>query len=126
MINLDEEALECDFAESYHIYNYRELPLRKAALYAVGLRNNSRIKLKAADMSYPLDTILQAMATDRLSMLTWLKTKDGANGVNRPKLILSTLLGSIDNDDVMTFESADEYEETRKKIAEGRDGDRIG
>lgn len=45
MIALDEEALICDFAETYHIYDYRSLPARLAATYAVGLRNESRIKM---------------------------------------------------------------------------------
>ena len=38
MLNTDSDALECDLAETYHIYNYKELPLKKVALFSVGLR----------------------------------------------------------------------------------------
>ena len=44
MIDLDEDALKCDFAETYHIYDYRSLPADVAATFAVGLREESRIK----------------------------------------------------------------------------------
>ena len=46
MIDLDEDALICDFAETYHIYDYRSLPASMAATLAVGLRDDSRIKRK--------------------------------------------------------------------------------
>lgn len=35
MLNLSEDALICDFAETYHIYDYRSLPLRLVATLAV-------------------------------------------------------------------------------------------
>ena len=37
MINLDEGALICDFAETYHIYNYREFEPFYVATLANGL-----------------------------------------------------------------------------------------
>lgn len=43
MINTDEDALICDFAETYHIYDYRSLPLHMAGIFACGLRPDSRI-----------------------------------------------------------------------------------
>lgn len=30
MLNTDEEALICDFAETYRIYNYKEIPCKMA------------------------------------------------------------------------------------------------
>lgn len=32
MIRADEDALVCDLAETYHIYNYRQLPARQVAV----------------------------------------------------------------------------------------------
>ena len=32
MLNTDEEALICDFAETYRIYNYKEIPCKMAAI----------------------------------------------------------------------------------------------
>ena len=37
MIALDQNALICDFAETYGIYNYRALPVSLLATLAVGL-----------------------------------------------------------------------------------------
>lgn len=39
MVAVDEEALICDFAETYNILDWRELPCRTAAILASGLRN---------------------------------------------------------------------------------------
>ena len=69
MIVIDEAALECDLAETYNIYDYRALSPTRVALFSIGLRENSRIKMKISGMNYPLETILIACAVDRLSML---------------------------------------------------------
>lgn len=43
MILTDEDALICDFAETYNVLDYRALPLRTAATLASGLRADARI-----------------------------------------------------------------------------------
>lgn len=117
MLNYDSDALECDLAETYHIYNYKELPLSKVALFSVGLRNDSRIKLKMSDCEYSLDTILLASAVDRLSYLVWSKTDDAQKGKNRPLFIVSKLLKSTEiDDDIVAFNSGEEFERARNKI----------
>lgn len=50
MIVTDEDSLICDLAETYHVFNYRELPVKLLATLSVGLRADSRIKLKISDM----------------------------------------------------------------------------
>lgn len=69
MIRLDEDALICDFAETYHIFDFRALPASLAATLAVGLRDNSRVKLKLSDRKASVDTILLAGIMDRISIL---------------------------------------------------------
>lgn len=69
MIRLDEDALICDFAETYHIFDYRSISATMAARLAVGLRENSRIKLLASDRKASIDTVLLAGIMDRLSVL---------------------------------------------------------
>ena len=121
MINTDESALACDLAETYHIFDYRELSVSKVALFSVGLRENSRIKLKINGMRYPFETMLFAGILDKLSLLIWQNSKDGVNGVNMPKSILETLLNEdgIDKKEHMIFSSPDEFEKMRKQILEG-------
>lgn len=122
MIATDEDALICDLMETYHIWEYRSLPLSKVATFSVGLRNDSRIKMKMNNLIHPLDTILLAAIADRLSILTWLNTKDGANGTNRPKSILAQLLNEKDESDVETFDSPEEFDNAWKKIVNGGEG----
>ena len=48
MLNLDKDALLCDLAETYHIYDYKSLPCKMVATFSCGLRADSRIKMKIA------------------------------------------------------------------------------
>lgn len=111
-----ENELICDLAETYHIYNYKSLPLSRVAIFAVGLRNDSRVKMKINGMKYPTETLLMASAIDRLSLMVWMNSKDGANGVNRPKSVLNELLGNVAEKDIETFNSSEDFEEVRRKI----------
>lgn len=86
MINLDEDALVCDLAETYKIYDYRSLPVQLAATLSVGLREDSRIRMKAADVPARMDTLLLALVADRIALLLYDK-KD------RPPSILEELIG---------------------------------
>lgn len=116
MLNADEDALICDLAETYGIFNYKELPLGLVATLAVGLRDNSRIKLKMNNSNADLDRILLASILDHLKILIWFNSKDGQNGTNRPRSILDAILNVEKESDILSFESAEEFEEYRKEI----------
>ena len=116
MIAIDEAALECDLAETYHIYDYRALPPTRVALFSIGLRENSRIKMKISGTNYPLETMLTACIVDRLSILVWSKTKDGEKSRNRPKQIVGQMLGKQEEKEVLTFKSAEKFEDALKEI----------
>lgn len=118
MISRDEDALICDLAETYQIYNYRSLPARLVATLSVGLRDNSRIKLKMMDEKLSLHDFLLASIMDRLSLLVWFQTKDGQDGNNRPAMMVDALMGkSNDNEsDIESFESIEEFERFRKEL----------
>lgn len=122
MIELDEDALICDLAETYHIYHYRQLPLYEVAVFAYGLGEDSRIKMKLFNQRVSHDTLLLASAVDRLTLLLWTKTKDGQKGVNRPKSIVDTLLGKVKESRQMAFHSSKEFEQMRKKLL-GKEND---
>lgn len=97
MIATDEDALVCDLAETYQVFDYRSLPARFVATLAAGLRESSRIKLKMAGMPCTSETLLLAMAVDRLSLLFWAKTEDGQKNRNRPESICAKLVDAGDN-----------------------------
>ncbi|WP_346742828.1 DUF5361 domain-containing protein [uncultured Streptococcus sp.] len=120
MIRQDEDALICDLAETYRIYDYRQLPLLQVAVFAYGLRDDSRIKKIISNQTASLDTLLFASMVDRLSLSLWLQTKDGQKGVNRPKSIVDQLTKQDkeerDEREYLVFESGEDFENYRKKL----------
>lgn len=116
MLRTDREAVICDLAETYHIYDYKSLPCQRVATFCVGLRNNSRIKMRMSGSKYTLDTLLLASALDKLALLVWSKTKDSEHGLNRPRSVVETLLGKNENRDIKAFNTAEEFEKKRKEI----------
>ena len=114
MIALDEEALICDFAETYHIFDFRGLPLKLAATLAVGLSDNSRIKTRLSGAKASPDVLMMAAIIDNLKVLVWSKTEDARKNRNRPKSILSGLFEKPKTVD--SFVSGKDFEEARQKI----------
>ncbi|MGM9628417.1 MAG: DUF5361 domain-containing protein [Faecousia sp.] len=111
MIATDRDALVCDLAETYGIYDWKSLPVPVLATLSAGLREDSRIKMRMTGATIPRMEMLLAMAVDRLSLLFWEKTEDGRNGTNRPKSILSILLGEdSEKGNTVSFDYAEDYE----------------
>lgn len=114
MIKIDENALICDLAETYHIYNYKQISPKLIAIYAIGLRDDSRIKMKFSDQKLNMQSLMLANIIDRLNLLLWSKTKDAEKGLNRPKSILDGLYGKPS--EISAFKSGKEFEEERARI----------
>ena len=119
MIVTDEDALICDLAETYHIYDYRRLPVLTVAVFSLGLRQNSRIKMIMSGNRITLEESLLSCAVARLSILAWQKTKDGSKGTNVPQSILEKLLGIDERkseSDTQTFSSGEEFLRERNRL----------
>ncbi|GGN54834.1 hypothetical protein GCM10007971_13010 [Oceanobacillus indicireducens] len=121
MIKTDEEALICDLAETYQIYDYRQLPTTRVAVFACGLRDDSRIKMKLSGQLVPMDTLLLAGISDKLSMLVWFQTEDGQKGKNRPTSLINLLTNSKEESkkDVVVFDSGEDFVKTRNQLMVG-------
>lgn len=125
MIALDRDALVCDMAETYGVFDIQALPVSTLAVLAVGLRDNSRIKMRLSGAKVPQTDFLLAAAVDRLSMLLWAKTEDGRNNTNRPPSLVKILSGEYrkeKQDKPMTFSSPVEFEEAWTRITGVRHG----
>lgn len=119
MISKDEDALICDMAEYYHIYDYRALSVEYLATLVFGLRDDSRIKMAWVGAKISTDLMLQASIFDRLNLLVYMNTKDGQKGKNKPKSLLEILTNQEKkNDDVLTFASASDFDVARAKLLE--------
>ena len=111
MLSADRDALICDLAEVYGIFDHRALPVPLLATLAVGLREDSRIKRKISGMKLTRIEMLTAAAVDRLSMLLWINSEDGRKGENRPASVLASLMGEEQEEKpVEGFETAEEFE----------------
>lgn len=120
MVNLDEGALICDFAEVYHVLDWRSLPVLTAATLAMGLGPNSRIMKKISGTSVDADTLLLAMIADALHVLIWQNTKDGVKGRNRPKRIMQTILGGDQDKETESFDSVEDFRNWHATMTGGK------
>lgn len=124
MVATDEDALICDLAETYQIYDYRRLPLKMVAVFSFGLRENSRIKMKMNDIEVPFETMLLAGIQDKLNVLIWQQTKDGMSGRNYPASMVALLTKSHQKSktsDLVGFESSEDFLKEREKLLRKED-----
>lgn len=112
---MDENALICDFAETYHIYDYRSLPARQAAIFAAGLRDTSRTMIRRNNERVPRELFIQAIIADRLGMIYY-SMSDGT--AKKPASLVNLLLG-IDSqegghDDIISFDTPEDFDKAWK------------
>lgn len=108
----------CDFAETYNIYDYKALSLSQVMRLLIGLRDNSRVKMKLAGITASQETIFMASILDRLNWLVWVQTEDGQKNINRPESIAKNYFINHDEENVNGFKSADDFEKALKSMRE--------
>lgn len=118
MIELGKDELICDLAETYHVFNYKDLPPSLVAVLAVGLHDDARIYRKVNGSKTSNIEILLASCVDQLNYLAWTKTVDAEKGRNRPKSVVKILLGETEQKQCTGFVSGDDFEEYRRQIIE--------
>lgn len=120
MLQHDKDALLCDLAETYHIFDIKALPLDKVALFSYGLSEDSRIKRSMNGNKAKLDTLLLASISDALRTLVYFQTEDAQHGRNRPESIVARLTGKEESHDsnVRTFKTIEDFEKAYKEAFE--------
>lgn len=116
MINLSEDALICDLAETYHIYDYRSLPVKLVATLSAGLRDDSRIKMIMADIPVPPDTLILAMIADRIELF---RRSFSSKNKDTPVSLVELLCNrdtKKKNKGVVGFRTIEEFEAARARI----------
>ena len=104
MINVCEDELICDFAETYGILDYRALPVKLAASLCMGLRSGSRVRMRLRGATVTLETQILAMVHDWTALAAWLLSSNGQKGTNR---------------DIQAFASGADFEAERERIIRG-------
>lgn len=108
----------CDFAEYYQIYDIWQVKPSIAAVLAIGLRDDSRTKMRLAGAKIDKKTMLLAAIADRLSILVWQKTRDGQRNQNKPKSIVDELTRDH-SADVVGFTTSEDFEKERQRLIHG-------
>lgn len=116
MISVSEDDLICDFAETYHIYDYKSLPVPYAAILAVGLRDDSRIKMRITESKGTFEQHILSMIYDNVNIIKYYHTQDAVDGVNQPELLAPKLFDKdykpkekADEDKYMRFSSGEDF-----------------
>lgn len=116
---MDENALICDLADTYGIYEHEKLPARKIAVFACGLSKDARIIKKMSETTVSYDELMQAVIVDRLNWLCWSKTKDAKNGWNRPESLAKRLMQPPKKEKLQGSPTVAAFMEWRQKFIEG-------
>lgn len=122
MIALDRDALICDLAETYKIYDMRQVPVKTLAILASGLQPDARIKTKLAGLKVPLSLYLLYEISDKLSVITWMMSDDGRTGKNRPEMVSDHLRLDYTAEKpkaIKGFVSGSDFEREKEKIVKG-------
>ena len=115
MLEADEDALICDLAETYGVFDYESLPLQTVAALSVGLRGDSRIKMKMTGAEFTRSELFLTVIADYLALILWSKTKDGTKGRNKPKSLREIFSKKKEND-IVGFDTPEEFEKARRAI----------
>lgn len=113
----DEDALTCDFAETYHIYDWRALDIDYAATLAAGLRQSSRSFMKLTNVKATLSDSLEARIVDELQAIRY--SLPGKKR-KRPEWISDKIIhGEKESEDQYeSFASPDEFRARWKRLSE--------
>lgn len=105
----------CDFAEYYHIYDYKALPVDTQAALLFGLSPNSRTKRAIVGMKYDQETLLLAAILDDLRLILWQRSKKGAK---KPESILKAMTEpeKKEKKEIMTFATPEDFEKARREL----------
>ena len=116
MIALDENALICDLAETYQIYDYRSLPVKLVATFSAGLREDSRIKkkIRGTKVSFTEEALARFYDLFHFFVL------DLCGIEEEPESLLDYFNGEIQPQKSSGgFDTPEDYEAARKRILEG-------
>ena len=117
MISVDEDALICDFAQVYHILDYRELPARRAALLACGLGPDSRIMKKVSGRTCSDEVLMMALIYDKLAVISW--QIGGGKKKDRPASVRERLMAGPAKAEAFGFDTPEDFRAWHRKYMEG-------
>lgn len=110
MMAADRDALLCDLAETYHVYDFRALPALTLAALCCGLRNDSRIRQKMAGVQISRLEALMVIADNLTIIRHGLFAKKGAE---MPPLFADQI---PDGNETFGFASGEDFMKARNDL----------
>lgn len=114
MIGLGEDELICDFAETYHIYDYTAIPVTLTATLACGLRADARVFQKVFH-THDFDRQLRVGIYDCLNWIKWSKTQAASDGKEPPESLYSKLYTKNEKE-LKSFVTSDDFDDAWKEM----------
>lgn len=115
MIADRENALLCDLAETYHIYDMRQYSPEYIATLALGLREDSRVKMAIGGLQVDVKTLLLAHLVDNTAINVYYKTKDAQKGVNKPRSMVQALT-TVKKPEVKKYNSGSDFDKEWRRL----------
>lgn len=115
MLSEGRDELICDFAETYHVLDFWALPVPLMATLAAGLRDNSRIRMKMANITYiPMEVVVPRIADTLTAIGVGLSGKKA----KMPELLTDVMFaGKKKNDHPVTaFDSTESFDAAWAKL----------
>lgn len=113
MVSVDRDALLCDVAETYNIYDFRAVPVATLATLCVGLRDDSRIKMRMNGMNYISHGLLLASIADALNLIRY----GLAGKTEKPSLYTDIMVAKkYRQDEYARFSDGEAFERAKQKI----------
>lgn len=114
MLGTDRDAVVCDLAETYHLFDLYAVSLETLATLCAGLRDDSRIKMKMMDMRRIAPSFSLVHISDTLTMLT--HSLAAKEGTPMPELYSDIMTGKQKTKQSKGFYSIEEFEEARRRM----------
>lgn len=112
MWGVDRDALICDLAETYHLLDYRSVPIMTLATLSAGLHDDSRIKMKLMDLREIAPAFVNVRTADTLTMILCALIGEK----KKPKLYQDIMTVKQTEKKTTGFSSIEEFEEARKRF----------
>lgn len=119
MLETDEDAVTCDMAETYGIFDIESIDIGLLATLCSGLRSNSRIKMKIAGVRSSYEQVGLAALIDGVNTLVWMLSNSSQEGTEKPPSVLKALTMDQKEDDTVLFEDGDSFMEAREMMMRG-------
>lgn len=114
-----KDALICDFAQYYHLYDLDQIGLKTASILACGLPPDSRTIKKIAGQKYSTEMLLQMGVLDALRSLEHAYISvHSKKKIPKPQSIFK-LLSQKDDKEIRTFRSGEDFERERIRLLRG-------